>query len=237
MFVPDYEGYMKSKPILLGLSVLVAASLACGLGARRVSPTDTPIAIMPATEAVATQPPQFTVVAVLAPTAIAAASLATVIPTIPSAVSQAGEIRQWAASATASTEYGNPDWAAAQATGAPNVTACGDDTSAWASKDDTTVEWLELTYATPVKPYQVNIYQSFNPGQIVKIELFSPDGQTVYQIYSATPTKVETCPQVLTLSLDGSSLTQVNRMRITVDQSVLGVGWGEIDAVELVGVK
>jgi hypothetical protein len=33
------------------------------------------------------------------------------------------------------------------------------------------------------------------------------------------------------------TLTQVNRIRITVDQSVLGVGWADIDAVELVGVK
>ena len=117
------------------------------------------------------------------------------------------------------------------------MTACGDDANAWASSDDTTVEWLELTYATPVKPYQVNIYQTFNPGQIVKVELFSPDGQTDYQAYKATPAKVATCPQLLTLSTDGSNLTQVNRIRITVDQSVLAVGWGEIDAVELVGVK
>jgi hypothetical protein len=159
------------------------------------------------------------------------------IPTIPASLPQAGEIRQWAASATASTEYGNPEWAAVQAAGAPNVTACGDDTSAWASRDDTTVEWLELTYTTPVKPFEINIYQTFNPGQIVKVELFSPDGQTVYQAYTATPAKVETCPQTLTLPLDGSTLTPVNRIRITVDQSVLGVGWAEIDAVELVGLK
>jgi hypothetical protein len=228
---------MKSLKILLGLSLLVVASLACGLGARRVSPTDTPIAIMPATQVVDTQAPQFTVVAVHAPTATAGVSQATIIPTIPSAVSQAGEIRQWAASATASSEYGNPDWAAAQATGAPDVTACGDDSSAWASRDDSTVEWLELTYTTPVKPDQINIYQTFNPGQIVKVELFSPDGQTDYQAYTSAPTKVETCPQTLTLSLDGANLAQVNRIRITVDQSALGVGWAEIDAVELVGVK
>jgi hypothetical protein len=229
---------MKIKPVLLGLSFLMAASLACSLGTRRVSPTETPIAIMPPTEvATASQAPVSTDTPVTAPTTESTGLPATVVPTIPSGLSPVDEIRQWSASATASTEYGNPDWAAAQATGAPNVTACGDDSSAWASRDDTTVEWLELTYATPVKPYQVNIYQTFNPGQIVNVELFSPDGQTAYHIYTATPAKVETCPQVLTLSLDGSNLTQVNRIRITVDQSVLGVGWAEIDAVELVGVK
>jgi len=229
---------MKSTPILIGLSFLMAASLACGLGARRVSPTDTPIAIMPPTEVVsASQAPASTEIPVQASTPASTSSQATVVPTIPASVSQPGEIRQWAASATASTEYGNPDWAASHATGAPDVTACGDDSSAWASSDDSTVEWLELTYTTPVKPFEINVYQTFNPGQIVKVELFSPDGQTDYQAYTARPAKVETCPQTLTLRLDGSNLTQVNRIRITVDQSVLGVGWAEIDAVELVGVK
>jgi len=240
---------MKSKPILLGLCFLIAASLACSLGTRKVSPTETPVAIMPPTEA-ATQAPASTEVAATqaaastpvpgqGPTTVATVFPATVIPTLPASAPQPGEIRQWAASATASTEYSNPDWAASQASGAPDVTTCSDDGQAWASSDDTSVAWLELTYATPVKPYQINIYQSYNPGQIVKVELFSPDGQTVYQAYTATPVKVATCtqPQTLTLSLDGSNLTQVNRIRITVDQSVLGVGWAEIDAVELVGVK
>jgi len=229
---------MKFLKILVGLAFLVAASLACNFGARRASPTATPIAIMPPTEvAAASQTPLSTENPVQPPTPPSGNSSVTVVPTIPAGVSQPGEIRQWAASATASSQYGNPEWAAAEATGAPNVTACGDDSSAWASSAESTVEWLELTYSTPVKPFQINIYQTFNPGQIVKVELFSPDGQTVYHVYTATPAKVETCPQVLTLSLDGATLTQVNRIRITVDQSVLGVGWAEIDAVELVGVK
>jgi hypothetical protein len=229
---------MKSIKILLGLSFLVAASLACSLGARKALPTDTPVAIMPPTAvAAATPAPASTAAPVQVDTPVSNSSPATVVPTIPSGLSPADEIRQWAASAKASSEYGNPDWAASHATGAPDVTACGDDANAWASSDDMGVDWLELTYTNPVKPYQVNIYQTFNPGQIVKVELFSPDGQTDYQVYKATPAKVATCPQLLTLSLDGSKLTQVNRIRISLDQSVLGLGWGEIDAVELVGVK
>src|SRR5689334_9218519 len=35
--------------------------------------------------------------------------------------------RQWASSATASSQYGDDSWAASQATGAPNVATCGDD--------------------------------------------------------------------------------------------------------------
>jgi len=227
---------MKLKPVLLGLSFLFAASMACSIGTRRVTPIATALPIFQATQ-VATPVAVSTEIPSQMPTNVTSALPATVVPTVPASIPQAGEIRQWAVSAVASTEYGNPDWAASQANGAPDVTACGDNTSAWASKDSTTVEWLELTYATPVKPFEINIYQTFNPGQIVKVELLSPNGQTDYLAYTATPVKVETCPQTLTIPLDGSSLTQVNHIRITVDQSVLGVGWAEIDAVELVGVK
>ena len=222
---------MKSKTILLGLSFLLAASMACSFGARKVSPTASPIAIMPATEAalstanpVQTDTPESAVV-----------QATTAGSTVPTSATRAGEIRQWAVSATASSEYGNPDWAAAHAAGAPDVTACADDSAAWASADSSSVAWLELTYATPVKPSEINIYQTYNPGQIVKVELFPPDSQTGYVAYTAKPAKVDTCPQKLTLSVN--DLGPVNRIRITVDQSVLGEGWAEIDAVELVGVK
>jgi hypothetical protein len=223
---------MKIKPILLSLSFLIAASLACSFGASQTAPTPTSAPILAATEiAVSTGLPA------QAPTPVSPVSQATVIATVPASIAQPGEIRQWAASATASSEYGNPDWAASQATGAPDVPTCSDDGHAWAASNNSTVEWLELTYATPVKPFEVNIYQTYNPGQIVKVELFSPDGQTSYLAYTATPAMVATCPQKLTLSLDGSNLGSINRIRITVDQSVLGTSWAEIDAVELVGVK
>jgi len=233
---PEFEGLMKLKPVLLGLSFLIAASMACSIGTRRVSPTATQPPILGGIQ-VATPSPIVTGIPVQMPTAVATSFPGTVVPTVPASIPQAEEIRQWAVSAAASSEYSNPDWAASQATGAPNVAECGDNALAWASRDDTTVDWLELTYATPVKPFEIDIYQTFNPGQIVKVELFSPDGQASYLVYTAAPAKVEACPQKLTLPLDGSSLAPVDRIRITIDQSVLGVGWGEIDAVELVGVR
>ena len=226
---------MKMKPIFLGLFILMAASLACSVSAPRVSPTKT-TAPLPAATEIASPVPVESEAPTQAPTAISPATQATALPSLPASLPQAGEIRQWAASATASTEYGNPDWAASQATGAPNVAECSDNNLAWASIDGSTVQWLELTYATPVKPFEINIYQTYNPGQIVKVELFATDGQTTYLAYTATPVKLEVCPHRLTLFLDGSHLAPVDRLRITVDQSVLGVGWDEIDAVELVGV-
>lgn len=146
-----------------------------------------------------------------------------------------GELRQWATSAKASSHYGGgSDWSPQAATGAPDVTECSDDANAWASQGDDTVEWLELTYATPVYATAVKVLQTYNPTQITKIELMEPNG-TLHSVYNQKPKEV-TCPQALTISFQKTTYL-VNRVKITIDQSVLGLGWNEIDAVELVGAK
>ena len=153
----------------------------------------------------------------------------------PPAASGGGELRQWATAARASSEYGSgSNWTAQSATGAPDVTTCSDDVKAWASQGDDTVEWIELTYATPVNATLVRVLQTYNPTQIVKIELIDTDGKT-HSVYNEKPKKV-TCPQTLSISFQKTDY-KVNRVKITIDQSVLGLGWNEIDAVELIGAK
>ncbi|NLF49828.1 MAG: hypothetical protein GX577_01700 [Leptolinea sp.] len=147
-----------------------------------------------------------------------------------------GEIRQWAVSARASSQYGNPDWAASRATGAPDVFDCGDDTNAWASYYSDTVEWIELTYETPVTPTEINIYQSYNPSQVVEVLMTATDGSK-YIAWEGYPEEVENCPDLMAISLELTKKIMVNKVRITIDQRVLGWGWNEIDAVELVGTN
>ncbi len=145
------------------------------------------------------------------------------------------ELRQWATAARASSHYGGGnDWSPDKATGAPDVPACSDNADAWASEGQDTVEWIELTYATPVHVTLVKIVQTYNPTQIVKVELIDTDGKA-HAVYDGKPKKV-TCPQTLNISFQKTSYL-VNRVKITIDQSALGLGWNEIDAVELVGVK
>jgi len=143
-----------------------------------------------------------------------------------------GEIRQWAISARASSEYSNPNWAAIQAVGEPNVNECGDNNDAWASKNDNTVEWIELSYKTPVIPTVINIFQSYNPSQVVEVKLISPNGEK-YIAWEGYPESVKNCPDLMEITVD-KKIT-VNKIQITVDQRVNGWGWNEIDAVELVG--
>lgn len=111
------------------------------------------------------------------------------------------EIRQWATSATASSEYGNYDWAAIQATGAPDTPECGDIATAWASSDSSSVEWLELGYDVPVRPTEVNVIQTHSPDQVVQVELIDTEG-TYHEVYTGEPKdKSDECPYTLSIQI------------------------------------
>lgn len=141
-------------------------------------------------------------------------------------------IRQWASSAHASSEYDNPDWSAQQATGAPDTLECGDKPSAWASLGDVTIEWLEVRYNTPVTPTEINVYESHTPTQIVRVELLDTHG-AYHEVYTAQP-KITDCPYILSIPVQRADYQAVG-VKVTVDQSQLGLPWDEIDALELVG--
>lgn len=147
---------------------------------------------------------------------------------------EGGQVRQWATSATASSEYGSVNWAAHQATGEPNVDDCGDNGEAWASKSANTLEWIELTYDIPVIPTEINIYQSYNPSQVVEVQVIDKDGYQ-YSVWAGGVEEVANCPDLMTITLDLDYEIVVNKVMVIVDQSIWNVGWDEIDAVELVG--
>lgn len=145
-------------------------------------------------------------------------------------------LRQWAISAVASSEYGTESWSAKQATGAPNVNECSDNSLAWASaSSDTAAEWLELTYETPVVPMEINIYQSYNPSQVVEVDVITPDGIT-YIVWTGAPELVAQCPYLMTIPIELQEQVVVKKVIVVIDQSILvNTSWNEIDAVELVG--
>ena len=147
------------------------------------------------------------------------------------ASNQGTTMRQWAITAVASSEYTDSSWNATQTTGEPTITECGDNGYAWASEAFDTLEWLEVSYTTPVIPVQVNIYETFNPGQIVKVELLDVDN-IYHEVYTAK-VQARACPGVLTIDISSADYQAIS-VRVTVDQSVVR-NWAEIDAVELVG--
>lgn len=151
-----------------------------------------------------------------------------------SSTDSGAEVRQWAVSATGTSQYGEDDWSFAQATGEPNTELCGDYTTAWASASSTGSDTLALEFAEAVNPTEVNIYQTFNPGSIIRVELSNTETGEIIQVPdSADPPGNTDCPGVFTL--DVSSITSpVDGVIIYFDQTI-GGSWNEIDAVELVG--
>ncbi len=142
-------------------------------------------------------------------------------------------IRQWASEAVASSAYSAENWAAFQATGEPNTAECGDHGSAWAAAESNTSQWIVLYYPQPVYAVEVNIYQTYNPDQVVSVDLIDLQGNFV-NVYTAEPRKVETCPFILSIPTASSGVL-AQGVRININQSVLRLGWNEIDAVEIVG--
>lgn len=147
---------------------------------------------------------------------------------------QSGQLRQWAAGAEASAEFANPEWAAIQAIGEPDTQHCGDYQTAWASAGSDTVETLVLTYTQAVHVTGINIVQSFNPNQVARVELVGTFGRAI-TVYEREPYPIDQpCPFTLAIPVEHTP-SRFDRLRITVDQSLLGLGWNEIDAVELIG--
>lgn len=140
-------------------------------------------------------------------------------------------LRQWAAEARASSFYA-PDYDPGGVTGPPDVEGCQDSPDAWAAAAPNSLETLEVRFATPVFAVGLNVYQSYHPGFISKIELLDERGEA-RTVYSATPAPAETCPAVLSVTF-AQTLTRIVGARLTVDQRA-GATWAEIDAVELLG--
>jgi hypothetical protein len=143
-------------------------------------------------------------------------------------------IRQWASEAYAESEYSSTDWAASQATGAPDVDTCGDNVNAWASTSSIGTDSIELVYDIPVSPTEINIYQSYNPSQVVEVDIIDLNGEA-WIAWAGEPEYIETCPDLMTITLELDEPLYIDRVVIYIDQSVLQIGYNEIDAVELVG--
>lgn len=139
------------------------------------------------------------------------------------------EFGQWATTATASSEYDNPDWSANQATGAPNVETCSDNVLAWApAPSGPDPEWLRLGYATPVYATAVRVRESWVTGSVKGIDLVEPNGA----IHALTiPADTTPCPGLFVVTFPQTTYVVVE---VIVHTQI--ADWEEIDAVELVGV-
>ena len=97
------------------------------------------------------------------------------------------QIRQWAVSATASSE--GPDTPASQATGPPNTESCGLGPTAWgqafAVHFGVPKHWIELSYATPVHAVRVRARETHVPGSIYQVDVKDSAG-TLHTVWTGS---------------------------------------------------
>jgi hypothetical protein len=111
-------------------------------------------------------------------------------------------VRQWAFSATASSEFSEAS-AAAQAVGAPNAPDCSNSSAVWYSLTSGEQATLTLTFAQAVDPREVNIYQNWAPGAITAVYLIDAEtGEQVRIPDSADPNPDGECPRVYNIALE-----------------------------------
>lgn len=148
-----------------------------------------------------------------------------------------GAVYQWAIDAEASSEFADPEWSAQQAIGEPDSPGCGDYQFSWASAASDSIDTLTVRFSDPIYPLEIRIYESFNPDQVVKVEVKDPEGGGFYAVLQKNPLQVDRpCPYELIVPVEGIDFMS-DTVRITVDQSQLGLGWNEIDAVQLIGIR
>jgi hypothetical protein len=148
---------------------------------------------------------------------------------------------QWAVNAKASTSYAgnleNPEasYHPMQATGVPNVDRHSDDSSSWATKEaDAGIEWIELDYAKPVNATEIRIRQTFNPGAIIKVELFDESG-TAHNIWQGPDMTNYPSNEIAWLNVAVEKTEyKTQKVKITLATNAVD-GWNEIDAVQLIG--
>jgi hypothetical protein len=228
-----------------------------GLGApdpgdRRSTPAAVPIAVGPAaptprpnTATIAAPPPP-TVSSTPPTLAIAANNAGGATLRFDGSVVNAAELSdakivsdpagQWAATATAGSQYGRTQYSATQATGAPNVPVAGNSPDAWCpAVRDKGLDWLEVTFAIPTRATELRVRQNDASGAIAKIEAFEADGTGHVWWEGIDPHVAGSVREIVWFAVRLPQTSYlVAKVKLTLNLAS-GPGYKEIDAVQLVG--
>jgi len=143
------------------------------------------------------------------------------------------------------------DWGPEQAIGEPDTNMAGDIVTAWASQSpDGQPEWLMLEYEDFIEPSAILVYETYNPGSLVRVTAFTPEGEEVELWKGVDPTAADSgmgvseIPVKATVepkkNIQRGSRTEpeapakvafkTNRIKLYIDSPNFP-GWNEIDAV------
>ena len=154
----------------------------------------------------------------------------------PDAQAEAAMVIQWASGAKASSQYRVDRWTPECMTGQPDVyPKYGDYDQAWtASTPNGGWEWVELFYDEAVYVQRIDVYETYNPGAVVKVELIDETG-TVHVVWEG---RAQLAPaESRIFSIDNTKVDIPARHVRLVLQTDQVPGWNEIDAVCLIGAR
>lgn len=143
---------------------------------------------------------------------------------------------QWAVTASASSQYGSEDgdWSAKQLVGQPDVyPKYGDDRLAWTPNNmNNGRQWIEVGFREAVYVELVEIYETFNPGAVVKVELIDEKGGS-HLIWEGSAAPLASTARIFSVKNTFVAM-RCKGVRVTLDTDSVP-GWNEIDAVSITG--
>jgi hypothetical protein len=132
-----------------------------------------------------------------------------------------------------STQYSDNGWSAQQVLGPPDVyPAYGDIVRAWASKGaDDRDEFIEVGFARPGLISAVEVYETYNPGAIDRIELVTVRGRRIdVPVSGPAPVPGTSARRQFEFRCTKEPIASV---RLHLDSPKVA-GWNEIDAIGVV---
>ena len=119
--------------------------------------------------------------------------------------------------------------------GEPDTPEPGDNGTAWAAgSSDMQIETLLLNYAQAVVPTGIEIYETYNPGAVTRIEVLDPASDEWVVVWEGLADTAGEEIAVFSPALAPVDFA-TTQVRVTVDEPALP-GWNEIDAVKLIGM-
>jgi hypothetical protein len=120
-------------------------------------------------------------------------------------------------------------WGVNQVTGPPNTTGLGDIATAWASATpDDSPEWLELEYDKSVVPTAILVYETYNPGAVVRVTHVPYWGREKTLWEGQDPVGANGGVSRLPVSAG----IKTGHIKVYIDSPTIP-GWNEVDAVGL----
>eukprot|EP01124_Arcella_intermedia_P004706 TRINITY_DN12695_c0_g1_i1.p1 TRINITY_DN12695_c0_g1~~TRINITY_DN12695_c0_g1_i1.p1 ORF type:complete len:315 (+),score=55.77 TRINITY_DN12695_c0_g1_i1:1-945(+) len=156
----------------------------------------------------------------------------------PCSLSKSHHLSQWVIQVTdKSSEYssGKGSWGVANLIGGPvTFPKYGDISSSWAPRQSTSVsEFLELKYEIPVHICGIDIFETWNPGCVVKLSAHDGEMWRVIWTGQFNQPSLPEASRVFSPAFPVPTFKS-NWIRIDLD-TVLTRGWTEIDCVRLRG--